>query len=86
MGDGLLWRHLRTSNENASAVKCEALAKIVPASRKRFPTAKIQTVDSGCLHGAPGKCCVHGVLRRAGNRKDTVSGIEVLCTLNVSGG
>lgn len=48
VGDVPLWAQLRTSNQDASAGTCEALEKIVPAIRRRFPNAKIVVrADSG---------------------------------------
>jgi hypothetical protein len=48
VGDIPLWAQLRTSDQDASAGTCEALEKIVPAIRKRFPKARIVVrADSG---------------------------------------
>jgi hypothetical protein len=40
VGDVPVWAQLRTSDTDASAGTCEALEKMVPAIRKRFPKAK----------------------------------------------
>ena len=48
VGDIPLWAQLRPSNQDASAGTEEALAKIIPAIRKRFPKVKIVVrADSG---------------------------------------
>ena len=48
VGDVPVWAQLRTSDTDASAGTCEALEKIVPAIRKRFPKARIVVrADSG---------------------------------------
>ena len=48
VGDVPVWAQLRTSDTDASAGTCEALEKIVPAIRRRFPKAKIVVrADSG---------------------------------------
>lgn len=50
VGEVPLWAQLRTSDSDASAGTCEALEKIVPAIRRRFPKAKIVVrADSGFL-------------------------------------
>jgi hypothetical protein len=41
VGDVPVWAQFRTSDTDASAGTCEALEKIVPAIRRRFPKAKI---------------------------------------------
>lgn len=63
IGDAIVWAQLRTAKRDASAGTVEALAKIVPAVRRRCPKARIVIrADSGfCREEILGWCEAHGV-------------------------
>lgn len=63
VGDAILWAQLRTADRDASEGTVEALARIVPALRKRCPKARIVVrADSGfCREAILAWCEAHGV-------------------------
>jgi len=63
VGDAIVWAQLRTADRDASEGTVEALAKIVPAIRKRCPKARIVVrADSGfCREANLAWCEAHNV-------------------------